>query len=482
MNSNFNKSDFVHYKRIQNSLNTTNLNWGGFNDSEGSSEDLKDRDPEMNSFTDSDFEIETSNSTVDNVSTSKDTSNDFSIPVNISLTSLPKSGNNTNFDYRMDFKFIKYFVGETIGMRCIIPEGPYVVMWNKIGMEYPLTIGKRRFVPDPRIIVKYKPPNKWRLRIADAKLTDSGLYTCTVKSVHEEEKRFKGSDDIDISWKKVNDNQDKMNNNTDSKFYNPDYYISVVEVEPMKGKQLNRSPVAAKFISKNRTLTVTGPNVAYFGRPLELKCYAKFPSAFQFPEYEVVLEWYHRGIQKKSDPYKPDSVYIEQRWLNANTLESRLFIKRASESDTGQWICLEKYKPIKKTEHSSSQVVRSSPMQKNSFAGDRLYSDRSSKSIISKDIIPSTASFISTASKVTFGQIEVEIIDISKASVHLESPNLDNGRHVYSYIHRNSELIRSKATNYANSFKISFFLAYISLPMKTLSCIFITTVLSDVIM
>lgn len=59
-------------------------------------------------------------------------------------------------------------------------------MWNKVGLDYPLSIGTRRFVPDDRISVRFKPPDKWRLTINNAKLSDSGVYTCTTSEQKSE--------------------------------------------------------------------------------------------------------------------------------------------------------------------------------------------------------------------------------------------------------------------------------------------------------
>lgn len=100
-------------------------------------------------------------------------------------------------------------------------------MWNKIGEEYPLTIGNHRFIPDKRISIKQKSSNKWILRIIKAKLTDSGLYTCTIKSIHKEDNIIKDNSN-------VQNNNDQIINQTNmnitlaiKQMNNPDYYISV---------------------------------------------------------------------------------------------------------------------------------------------------------------------------------------------------------------------------------------------------------------
>ncbi|CAH8821327.1 unnamed protein product, partial [Trichobilharzia szidati] len=106
------------------------------------------------------------------------------------------------------------------------------VIWNKIGMEYPLTIGKRRFIPDNRISVKYKPPDRWRLRITNARLTDSGVYTCTMKAIHkeeDEENQSTQSNDNKRSCHETNNNHNSqdISENSTLRLSNPDYYITV---------------------------------------------------------------------------------------------------------------------------------------------------------------------------------------------------------------------------------------------------------------
>ncbi|CAH8821324.1 unnamed protein product [Trichobilharzia szidati] len=95
------------------------------------------------------------------------------------------------------------------------------------------------------------------------------------------------------------------------------------------------------------TITVTGPNLVFYGTPLELICRASFPSSEAKLDPTISLEWYHRGIRRLSNPYKSGGVYITLRWLDSHLLESRLFIAWASEAEAGQWICLERSNPIK---------------------------------------------------------------------------------------------------------------------------------------
>lgn len=55
-----------------------------------------------------------------------------------------------------------------------------------------------------------------------------------------------------------------------------------------------------------------------------------------------MLEWYHRGYRRYSNPFKSGGIFITSRWLDSHVLESRLFIAWVSEQNAGQWICLER--------------------------------------------------------------------------------------------------------------------------------------------
>ncbi|CAH8634336.1 unnamed protein product [Schistosoma rodhaini] len=397
----------------------------------------KDVEEQLNNF--SNNEIDHFNDSLETSFSINEPSNELYSPVNTILPNLSKQQQQVdiNLDSNTNLRFVKYFVGETIRMRCIIPEGSHVIIWNKIGEEYPLTIGNHRFIPDKRISIKQKSSNKWILRIIKAKLTDSGLYTCTTKSIHNEYN--------------INDHSNQTNRNRTLPIIqknNPDYYISVVEPQLKGEKQANITVVSDNFILKNRTLTVTGPRIVYYGSPLELKCYAKFSTDVQSSGYEILLEWYHHGIRKSSDPFQSGSVYIEQKWLDPKTLESRLFIKWASESDTGQWICLERYKPSENnTEHDFPQVIHLSPIHKSLLSTERIQNNRLPISSISKNRPLSLTSPLIPTSRIMFGRIEVEIIDISK-----------NPSYIYSNTDSNSKFpIQSTVKNFAYLYKTKWF-------------------------
>ncbi|CAH8543986.1 unnamed protein product [Schistosoma turkestanicum] len=401
------------------------------------------------------------------------TFSDFYSPSSTVLYNLNKQQIDINLDSNTNLRFVKYFVGETIRMRCIVPEGPYVIIWNKIGEEYPLTIGKHRFIPDKRISIKQKSPNKWILRIIKAKLTDSGLYTCTTKSIHKEDMSNQNANVQNNTDQAVN----PVNVNvtlTRKQKNNPDYYISVVEPWSVGEKQANLTVVSDNSIFKNRTLTVTGPRAVYYGSPLELKCYAKFSTDIQTSNYEILLEWYHHGIRKLSDPFK-SGVYIEQKWLDSKTLESRLFIKWASDSDTGQWICLERYKPSKNiTRKTSSHMIHLDPMHKSLLSMDKIRNDRLSISPIKNNRpfpLLTTSHYSVPSSRIMFGRIEVDIIDVSKASINLNVPKSKDSRHLYNYIHPNSKLLQTTVKSIAHIYKTKWSIVNICFSMIILKYI-----------
>ncbi|CAH8821323.1 unnamed protein product [Trichobilharzia szidati] len=234
---------------------------------------------------------------------------------------------------------------------------PAIVLWNKLGLDYPLTIGKNRFIPDERFHVQYKPPNRWHLVIANAQLNDTGVYSCTTGSglgnsasntAESSGKSHSTKEEENLEASVTRRRQSKMKITDDTakrKLKGREYYVSVVEPLPSERYQVD-VPIS-KTSMKNKTITVTGPNLVFYGTPLELICRASFPSSEAKLDPTISLEWYHRGIRRLPNPYKSGGVYITLRWLDSHLLESRLFIAWASEAEAGQWICLERSNPIK---------------------------------------------------------------------------------------------------------------------------------------
>ncbi|KAK4468561.1 hypothetical protein MN116_007756 [Schistosoma mekongi] len=434
----------IYNNTVQNVYYTPYFFWNNISQNKYHINKITDKDVTSEFYNFTINEMEQFNDSLELIPSENETFKEFNSSFHTEVSNLSKQQIDVNSDSNTNLKFVKYLIGETIRMRCIIPEGPYVIMWNKIGEEYPLTIGNHRFFPDKRISVRHKSPDKWILRITKAKLTDSGLYTCTAKSIHRED-NITNIDETNY--------QQRINETMNNKYINnPDYYISVVESQSLGEKSVNSSMVPDNFIFKNRTLTVTGPSIVYYGSPLELRCYAKFSSNIQKSNYQLILDWYHHGVRRTSDPYRSGGVYIEQKWLNSNTLESRLFIKWPSESDTGQWICLERYKPIENNTgyNFSSHMVHLSSSTKSLLSMNKIQNDHLPVSVISKNRSPSST-FI-PSSRIMFGRIEVEIVDVSKASIHLQAVKSKDTKQTHSYIRSNSKLLQLATKNISHTY------------------------------
>ncbi|CAH8593312.1 unnamed protein product [Schistosoma intercalatum] len=267
-------------------------------------------------------------------------------------------------------KFMRYNTGDTIELKCRIPKGPYLVLWNKLGLDYPLTIGKNRFIPDERFEIQYKPPNRWNLIISNAQLNDTGVYSCTTGSgISNSHSNVNNKSDL----RHYQEYQPQSEKNryrihtavTDAKKTKKqskgrEYYVSVVE--PLPSERYQVDVPFNKIGMKNKTITVTGPNLVFYGTPLELICRASFPSSEAKLDPTISLEWYHRGVRRLSHPFRSGGVYITMQWLDSHLLESRLYIAWVNESEAGQWICLERSNPIKNinyTKLSSSSSLSS---------------------------------------------------------------------------------------------------------------------------
>ncbi|VDP25545.1 unnamed protein product, partial [Schistosoma curassoni] len=244
------------------------------------------------------------------------------------------------------------------------------VLWNKLGLDYPLTIGKNRFIPDERFEIQYKPPNRWNLIISNAQLNDTGVYSCTSGSgISNSHSNVNNKSDL-RHYQEYQPQSEKNRyrihtavtdaTKTKKQSKGREYYVSVVE--PLPSERYQVDVPFNKIGMKNKTITVTGPNLVFYGTPLELICRASFPSSEAKLDPTISLEWYHRGVRRLSHPFRSGGVYITMQWLDSHLLESRLYIAWVNESEAGQWICLERSNPIKNinyTKLSSSSSLSS---------------------------------------------------------------------------------------------------------------------------
>ncbi|KAF7258965.1 hypothetical protein EG68_03957 [Paragonimus skrjabini miyazakii] len=315
-------------------------------------------------------------------------------------------------------RFVKFDIGDTIRLRCRIPTGPYLVMWNKVGLDYPLTIGTRRFSPDERVQVRLKPPDKWRLTITDAKLTDSGVYSCTTSQGNVV--TTDSSEAVDKINTGITDNKlhklspsvsSESEDTKTTRQKNTDYYVTVVEQHPNDRLQVDVPTQEQKTFNRNKTITVTGPKLVFYGTSLELVCRVTFPSAEAKMNPQITLEWYHRGVRRRPSATRSGGVYIHERWLDSHLLESKLLVAWASEADAGPWICLER---------SGATYHRRGMLLMN----DRLRLPNSKSASTSNEIVLSPVNVISpitgqnqpaamyTPNDLAFDKIEVEIVDL----------------------------------------------------------------------
>ncbi|CAH8593298.1 unnamed protein product [Schistosoma intercalatum] len=313
-------------------------------------------------------------------------------------------------------KFMRYNTGDTIELKCRIPKGPYLVLWNKLGLDYPLTIGKNRFIPDERFEIQYKPPNRWNLIISNAQLNDTGVYSCTTGSgISNSHSNVNNKSDL----RHYQEYQPQSEKNryrihtavTDAKKTKKqskgrEYYVSVVE--PLPSERYQVDVPFNKIGMKNKTITVTGPNLVFYGTPLELICRASFPSSEAKLDPTISLEWYHRGVRRLSHPFRSGGVYITMQWLDSHLLESRLYIAWVNESEAGQWICLERSNPIKNinyTKLSSSSSLSSMSNYRNAQMNE--FNKQSLPLYHNTSIIYSPSNI-----DLVYDKIYIEIIDI----------------------------------------------------------------------
>ncbi|XP_060598029.1 MAM domain-containing glycosylphosphatidylinositol anchor protein 1-like isoform X2 [Ruditapes philippinarum] len=79
--------------------------------------------------------------------------------------------------------------GDLARLKCRVANlGPKMVVWRRMNMEYPLTIGEMTFSPDNGMSVDHSPmthsSSSWDLLIKSVKPQHAGVYECQVTSNH----------------------------------------------------------------------------------------------------------------------------------------------------------------------------------------------------------------------------------------------------------------------------------------------------------
>ena len=89
-------------------------------------------------------------------------------------------------------------------------------------------------------------------------------------------------------------------------------------------------------------MTILGPQLAFYGMPLELICRANFSSPEAKRDPTISLEWYHNGVRRRTSKFQSGGTFVSSRWVDSNLLESRVLITWTSEKEAGRWNCVER--------------------------------------------------------------------------------------------------------------------------------------------
>ncbi|XP_041374067.1 lachesin-like [Gigantopelta aegis] len=100
-------------------------------------------------------------------------------PVTSSPVPLPSFlATKTNFTFRE---------GDLARLECSVDNlSTKKVIWRRKSDPNPLTIGRRTFVEDTRVLVEHAPlQREWNLLIKHVRIDDAGMYECQVSSRHK---------------------------------------------------------------------------------------------------------------------------------------------------------------------------------------------------------------------------------------------------------------------------------------------------------
>ncbi|XP_067667724.1 kin of IRRE-like protein 2 isoform X2 [Haliotis asinina] len=182
-----------------------------------------------------------------------------------------------------------YTEGDLARLECAINNlSTKKVIWRKGSDPNPLTIGKRTFVDDKRVIIEHTPLHRnWNLLIKQIQLDDEGMYECQVSSK--------------------------------ARHLRHHVYLTVLPSEtPIKQKP---------------DIRISGEKYVEKGQKINLTCNA---TGEEHPPDD--LDWFKNG-NKLSSSIK-DQIAIQKRVsLTTRTIVSILQISNADLDDAGVYIC-----------------------------------------------------------------------------------------------------------------------------------------------
>ncbi|KAM7534406.1 hypothetical protein Aperf_G00000117981 [Anoplocephala perfoliata] len=177
------------------------------------------------------------------------------------------------------------------------------VIWERADLIYPLAVGTHIFTPDSRLSVHYPSANLSQLVISNATKEDAKMYRCRTAS----QKPLACASDTCVEQNE-----------------------------------------AFEFTFHAVFVIILGPQLAFYGMPLELICRANFSSSEAKRDPAISLEWYHNGVRRRASRFQSGGTFISSRWVDSNLLESRLLITWISEKEAGRWNCVERSRMNKK--------------------------------------------------------------------------------------------------------------------------------------
>ncbi|XP_067667725.1 leucine-rich repeats and immunoglobulin-like domains protein 1 isoform X1 [Haliotis asinina] len=194
-------------------------------------------------------------------------------------------------------------VGELARLECAVDNlSTKKVIWRRGSESNPLTIGKRTFVDDKRVMIEHTPLHQnWNLLIKRVRVDDEGMYECQVSS-QARHLRHHVYLTVEVSETPHSGNPDeaRKHRNTSGVIY--DIRIS-----------------GEKYVEK--------------GQKINLTCNA---TGEEHPPDD--LDWFKNG-DKLSTNYG-NGIFIQKRVsLTTKTIVSILEIKNADMNDAGVYIC-----------------------------------------------------------------------------------------------------------------------------------------------